>query len=146
MLEERKSALAQLARTSSQMLSTLERGGAANIGPILERRGEECVHFAKLCEENRMDDQTLADTAGRAAKDADDDLGQLARKALSLRSDSQSLAEEIVTCQNRCEAVLKNRLAATAQALKESSQRRKLDAAYGPACRHDSPAFLDAQQ
>ena len=145
-LEERKSALTQLARTSSQMLATLEHGGTGSIGPILERRGEECVRFGKLCEESRADDRVLADAANRAAKNANDEAGRLARKALCLRNDSQSLADEIVACQNRCEEVLKKRLAATARALKESSQRRSLDAAYGPACKHDSPAFLDAHQ
>ena len=145
-LEQRKIALAQLARTSSQMLSTLEHGGSADIGSLLERRGEECVSFGKLCEESRGDDRALADAVDRAAENGNGELGRLARNSLSLRSDSQSLAEEIVACQNRCETVLKKRLAATVRALRESSQRRKLDAAYGPACRHGLPAFLDAHQ
>ena len=145
-LEQRKIALAQLARTSSQMLSTLEHSGTADIGPLLERRGEECVRFGKLCEESRSLDPALADAVDQAAENGNGELGRLAQEALSLRSDSQSLAEEIVACQNRCETVLKTRLAATVRALRESSQRRKLDAAYGPACKHGSPTFLDAHQ
>ena len=144
LFEARKDALAQLSRTSVEMRSTLKSSADVDISGILERRDSECSHFANLC--NSVDIPALVDTAGRAAQNANGEVGNLARSILSLHTDSQTLAQEILTCQGECEAILKKRLEATAHAIRESKQRRKLDAAYGPACKHESPIFLDKQQ
>ena len=145
-LEARKSALAELSRTSHQMRSTLQRSKAAEIDKILERREQDCRRYAAACKEEPPGGNALVDAARKAAENAHGELGRAARLALSLHADSLVLAEEIITCQNQCETILKERMAATALALRESSQRRKLDAAYGPACKHGSPVFLDKEQ
>ena len=145
-LEARKSALVQLSRTSCQIRSTLESGETADIDNMLERREQECRRYAAACKEEPPSGNALVEAARDAAEDANDELGEAARTVLSLHADSKDLTEEIITCQNQCEAILKERMAATSRALCESSHRRRLDAAYGPACKHGLPVFLDKQQ
>lgn len=145
LLETRKNALAQLSRTSAAMRSTLVNSELADISDILERRENDCKRFADVYKD-KIDMPTLLDTAGRVAQSTNGEVGELARSVLSLHTDSQVLAEEILICQTECEAILKKRLEATALAIRESKQRRELDAAYGPACKHESPIFLDKQQ
>lgn len=145
LLQSRKNALAQISRTSAEMRITLESSETADISDILERRESDCKRFADVFE-NKIDMPALLDTAGRAARNANSEIGELAQYLLTLHTDSQALAKEILACQTDCEAILKKRLEATALAIRESKQRRKLDAAYGPACSHESPIFLDKQQ
>ena len=145
LFEARKDALAQLSRTSAEMRSTLTNSQTADISDVLARRDSDCKYFAEVCH-NKIDIPALVDNARRAAESANSEVGNLARSILSIHTVSQTLAEEILTCQSECEAILKKRLEATANAIRESKQRRKLDAAYGPACTHESPIFLDKQQ
>ncbi len=144
-LQARKGALARLSRTSCQIRSKLESGRTVNLDDMLERREQECQQYAAACEEGPQGDNALLEAA-ESAEHATDELGETARTVLSLHTDSKVLAGEIIACQNQCEKMLKERMEATSRALRESSHRRRLDAAYGPACKHGTPVFLDKQQ
>lgn len=146
LLRERRDTLSCLSRTSAEMRMMLQRDGHSDLDPILERRERECRRLGELCEGAAFDDAALTEAARGAAAAANDDLRNLAQTVLALQADTQSLARELIACQGQCESVLKDRIQATRGALKQSSQRRKLDAAYGPAVKHDTPAFLDKQQ
>lgn len=144
-LEQRRDLLVQLAATSAQMHSTLRSDSTADIQAFLDQREAECRHYAELCDRLGLRDETLVEVAERAALSGGE-LGRLACAAVAMHADSQSLAQEILQRQTECETILRTRLQATAKALRESKQRRKLDAAYGPAHKRDTPVFLDKQQ
>lgn len=145
LLKDRNEALTQISRTSSEMRSTLSGDAEADITSLLERRDQDCARLAGVCG-NGVNDDAIISAAKHAAGSANDEMGTLARMAVSLYSDTRTLAQEILTCQTECEAILRTRIEATANAIRESKQRRKLDAAYGPACKHDTPVFLDKQR
>lgn len=146
LLEERNAALIQLTVTSSEIRSALQSDVAANIDEALERRDRDCKRYAALCDSTRPSNQAIAEAVSRVARNAGDEAEKLARSVLSLYADSQTLADEILKCQSECEVILKSRLKATSKALRESTQRRKLDAVYGPAHRHSTPTYLDKQR
>ena len=125
------------------MRCTLAANDAPNISDALARRDQEIDAFSALAADQNEEaiDATIAE-----ASLASGELGELARSVISLREDSRSLAEKVLACQNECEMLLKSRLKATSQRLRQSTQRRKLDAAYGPAVKHDTPWFMDKQR
>ena len=145
LLGEQRDALAQLRGTSSEMRRALERGHDADVDHLLERRDHECRQLGHIRERAAAVDDVIQ-AARAASSGADDSLAKTARALIAMQADSQSLAEEVITCQNQCEAILKERIEATAGALRESTQRRKLDAVYGPAVKHTSPTFIDSHQ
>lgn len=146
MLKAKNDALEQLSRTSVEMRSTLESDVTVDISGIIERREQDCNHFANVCKNTISNDTPIIDIARRLAGSTSDDLGKMASLILSMQEDARMLSAEILTCQSECESILKQRIEATGQALRQSTRRRKLDSAYGPAIRHDTPAFLDKQQ
>jgi hypothetical protein len=145
LLLARKEALEALSRTSEEVREALLKDGPVDIGDILDRREEDCKRLAAIW--------AGIDVPEPAALTPD---------AIALQSLSEELAQRIIACQSECEAMLKQRIDTTAQAIRESSHRRKLNAAYGPsggpvamrpqrALRSgcigpDTPTFLDKQQ
>jgi hypothetical protein len=140
-LQARRDVLARLSQTSAEIRARLEAG--VHLAGVMQRRQIECDTLAAL---NTPTNESAPLQAARQAATTGGQLGETARTAISLWEESQALAEGILTCQTECEAMLKSRIEKVGRALKESSQRRRLDAAYGPACRHGTPAFLDAQK
>lgn len=145
LLEARNGALKNLSRVSEEMRSRLRSDPAADIKSVLSARERECRKLASLATppSGDWDDQ---EAAQKMAQGSGGEAGALANTAVALQSESDVLAEEILQCQRECESLLKTRLKAAARALRESRQRRKLDAAYGPACSHSTPVYLDKQQ
>jgi hypothetical protein len=144
-LHERNNVLSELARTSREMRLLLESDGLAEIKDLLSSREQECLKYADLCKSQTTSEDVLLRNAENAVRSGKQESASVALSVLSLYEDSQDLASEIMTCQSECESILKNRLKSTAQALQTSARRRKLDTAYGPACRHDIPIFMDKQ-
>jgi hypothetical protein len=145
LLEARRDALTDLSVASGELRSRLRDAPVEDIGSILNARERDCHRLASLGP-NTPQEWDDAETTRQITEGMNGEAGALARTVVALQSDSEVLAEEILDCQRECEALLKQRLRVAAGALRESRQRRKLDAAYGPACRHASPSFLDKQQ
>lgn len=145
LLQERKDALVHLSRTSEEVRSILVRDPTADIGPILSRREQDCRSLESVFGGSRSDTLVIG-AAQRASASPDARMSNLAHLILALHAELQTLAEKVLACQNECETILKQRLEATARALRDSTQRRRLDATYGPACRHETPTFLDKQR
>ena len=144
-LRERNQVLSELALASREMRSLLASDSSAEIKHLLARRERDAMKYADLAKSQTASDDVLLSDAENAARSGKKESASVALCVLSLYENSQDLASEIMTCQSECESILKNRLQATAQALQASARRRKLDAAYGPACRHDIPIFMDKQ-
>ena len=149
MLQARKDALEGLLATSAEIRAALESpesSSGQDIGELLERREGECRLFAALCREN--DPETFRGDLAAAADSDDGGLSpeSLRGRAVSLDRDIQQLSEQILACQAECQSIMRARLDALAGAIRESVQRRKVGSAYGPACTHDTPVFLDKQQ
>lgn len=144
-LRERNQVLSELTLASREMRSLLESSDSAEIKHLLAKRERDCLKYADLCKSQTTSDEALLSDAENVARSGKKESASVALWVLSLYEDSQDLASEIMTCQSECESILKNRLQATAQALQASARRRNLDAAYGPACRHDIPIFMDKQ-
>jgi len=145
-LTTRNEALMRLSHTSMEIRSRLKSDDSPDISDVLERRAQDCARFDAACQ-GAADIETIVDTAIESAQGANDELGELARSVITLQEDSRTLAQDVLACQIECEALLKKRIEATARAIRESSARRKLDAAYGPACKHNHiPMFMDKQQ
>lgn len=140
--KERNGALSDLARTSSEMRAVLENDPACDIRELLQKREKQCMKYAELCREQSNADELIreAESAARCGEREPAAAGML---VLSLYENAQDLAEQIMTCQAECETILRNRLKTTARALQQSAQRRRLDAAYGPAHKHSAPVFMD---
>lgn len=145
LLRRRRDALARLAGTGCEILSALTTDPLADIGELLERREGECRRFSALNSQSPSDEPALLDSA-RSLQFEQDEEGAVARRVLSLSDDCWKLADQIMRSQADSEAIMRCSLEATARSIRESAQRRKLDTAYGPACRHHSPVFLDTQQ
>lgn len=141
LLEARKEVLIDLTRTSVEVRTLLQSDPAADISEVLDAREKDCRKL-EACSAGEAMEVELLETAAETG----DEAGALARAALSLHEDTQTLAQQILQCQSDCEAMLQDRLNAAAHALRESIQRRKLDAAYGPAHEHSNPMYLDKQQ
>lgn len=145
LLGRRREALAKLAGTGCEILSTLTTDPLADIEDLLERREGECRRFSALNNQLPPDEPELLDSA-RSLQSEQDEAGAVARRVLSLSDDCWTLADQVMRSQADSEAIMRCSLEATARSIRESAQRRKLDTAYGPACRHHSPVFLDTQQ
>jgi len=142
-LRERAGALAALASASREMRDRLQTDASADIHDLLDLRERKGQEYADMCARQAMSDDALVRGAKAAAAGDKGESAALGMSLLSLFAQAQDLAKEIMTCQAECEAILRTRLQATAKALRQSAQRRKLDAAYGPAHRHDVPVFMD---
>lgn len=138
-LRERNSVLGRISGVSERLLSTLASDAAVDVGEIIEERESECRRLRPVSPS--IPDEVLNGWASQ-----NDEAGALARSAATLNSDAQALGDRILACQTQCETIMKTRLEAISKAIRESSQRRRLDAAYGPACSHDTPTFLDRQR
>jgi hypothetical protein len=157
LLAERNEALVRISATSAEIRSTLDGPDTPDISDVLRRRDTDIACYSSLCGDNARDDSILA-TASALAHTApmppgmipggivDGELAEIARSVIALREDSRSLADEVLACQSECEALLRTRVESTSKALRRSAQRRKLDAAYGPALHHESPTFMDKQR
>ena len=145
-LESKKKALMQLSHTSEQMKICLESSEEPDIGAMLHKREQECKMFAHVCKQEPMDVDALISFAASIASGKNDEAGDLARSLINIHNDSKTLADSILHCQLECETLLKNRLEVEGNAIKRSTERRKLDAVYGPAVKHCSPVYLDRQQ
>ena len=145
-LRARKDTLQDLRQATTQMKSALASSPTADIGPLLERRDRDCRQLDLLLRDSSDCAEAVELMNPPQAGEADGEIGSLARTAAALRSDAEVLARDIMQCQTECEAILRERLEEAAGALRESVRRRRLDAAYGPACKHATPRFLDRQQ
>ncbi|MEN6355584.1 MAG: hypothetical protein ABFD83_00715 [Armatimonadota bacterium] len=145
LLEEKNKHLISIAQSSLSLRTALDHDLSESIDSILAQRGQQCLEFVEICRQTR-DDEALIETARNAVGQADGQLRHAASELLVQKSKSDSLAQEILDCQKQCEIILKSRLESTSRALKTSVQRRKLDAAYGPAHKHAVPNFLDKQR
>jgi hypothetical protein len=145
LLAAKNEALLRLSSTTAEVRSTLRDADSPDISDALRRRDREIASYSALCG-NSGQDESIVNAALAAANAANDELNVIARSVIAMREDSRALAEEVLSCQSECETLLKSRLAATSKALHRSTQRRKLDAAYGPAINHDTPTFMDKQR
>ncbi len=143
-LAAQNEALQQVSTTTAQMRSKLTKEENPDISDSLLRRDNEIARYEAL--RDIANQSELLDAALDASNTANEELNSIARSVIALREDSRALAEEILACQSECEALLKQRLEATSDAIHRSVRRRKLDAAYGPAVSHDVPTFMDKQQ
>ena len=146
LLQARRDALMRLSNSTAEMRSSLQSDGEPDISELLRRREHDCRGFAALCGNGTDDDPSLISAAENVASAANDEVARLADSALSLQADIQALGQEILSCQSECEKTMRARLESVAQAIQESTQRRRLDAAYGPAHSHKSPVFVDKQR
>jgi hypothetical protein len=146
LLQTRNKALIQLCALSDEIRTALRDNPAADIRGILARRELSCKQFAASCGPDMPNEEALLEAARQVGSSDGDELHQVAEAILALSAGCKTLAEAILAAQAECEALLKTRLKATANALRQSAQRRKLDAIYGPACKHTIPAFLDRQR
>lgn len=140
--KERNEALSDLVRTSSEMRAVLENDPACDIRELLYNREKQCLKYAEICRDQRNVEQLVRE-AQSAACCGERESANAGMLVLSLHEDAQDMAEQIMTCQSECETILRNRLKTTAKALQQSAQRRRLDAAYGPAHKHTTPVFMD---
>lgn len=146
-LRERNKALDALLCTSERMRARLHQDPSPDIDAILVQRERDCARFADVAAKDNRTDAVAFESVRQDADSASGEGGALARSATELQADYDALAQKILLCQSECEAIMRERLQATANALRESVQRRKLDAAYGPAQMElRPPVFLDKQQ
>ncbi len=139
LLKDRNAALGRISGVSERLLSTLAADPTADVSRLIEERESECRQLASVSA--AVPTETLDALAGQS-----DEAGVLARSAAALDGDAQALGDRILACQAQCESIMKTRLESISKAIRESGQRRRLDAAYGPACSHDAPMFLDRQR
>ena len=140
-LRARKDALECLAATSADLRAALESND--DLTEHLQRREADCQRFAALCHD---EDRVIPPGIDTWRDDTDAEIAGLSQCASSLDSDIQRLIERVAACQGECETIMRTRLDSLAAAIRESAQRRKLGAAYGPALSHDTPVFLDKQR
>lgn len=148
-LQQRAQALAHLQQTSDQMLSILRQDPMADITELLQRRELECLKLGELCRGGFAAERQLLEAAKLVDGNAGMSEGELAlaaREVLSVQAHCEKLSQEVMAYQQECELILKTSLEVIDRAIRESKQRRKLDSVYGPACRHNTPIFLDRQQ
>ena len=145
-LKERNATLVALFRTSEQVRARLHQDPSVGIDALLEQRERDCTRFSDVAAKQNKADAFVFESLRRGADAAGGEIGELTRSAVELQADYDGLAQQILLCQSECEAIFRQRLEATASALRESVQRRRLDAAYGPACKRRPPVFLDKQQ
>ena len=145
-LEERNAAVTELLRSSENLCSHLRNDPSSDIDAVLNQRENHCRRFVELADtENKTDASAVVSLRGDATETSDE-LRALTSGVESLQAQCQSLTQSILVCQSECEAILRGQLQATAHALRQSVHRRKLDAAYGPACKRQSPVFLDRER
>jgi hypothetical protein len=146
-LEERKAALAAISHTTTQIKQAISADGEIQLDIVLNQRGLEIGNYEQV--NSRIGDELdrLIDAAQRCASDTSDEMYRTASSLIAMKAEQQSLAQNVLACQQECETMLKARLDVTAKAIRESRRRRKLDSAYGPAISHKSqPLFMDKQR
>lgn len=146
LLQERNKVLSQLSALSDKMRTSLRDDPAASINELLAGRELSCRQYTASCRTGESNEEAILEAAGLVQPSDGEELLRAAGSVLTLNAACKTLADEILAAQAECETLLKTQLKATAKALQESAQRRKLDAIYGPACKHTIPAFLDRQR
>lgn len=146
-LEERKAALGAISHSTGLMKQALGVEEIVDINPVLDQRGREIKNYERVSSKIGNELDRLIDAARRCASDSSDEIYRTASSLIAMQAEHQSLAENVLTCQQECETMLRARLDDTAKAISESRHRRKLDSAYGPAISHRrEPVFLDKQR
>lgn len=145
-LRERNEALSALYATSEQMRSVLERVTSPDVDSLLTRREQDCARFAATAAAENKSDAFTFESVRALPQCSGGEIGVLVSSAEDLRTNYDDLARKVLICQTECETLLRQRLQAVADALRQSTQRRKLSAAYGPAHKPGTPMFLDRQQ
>jgi len=146
-LEERKTALAVVSRTSNLMKKSLSYNGDVDLESVLSVREHDIQNYASV--NNRIGDELdkMIEAGRRCALDTNEEMRSVASSLLAFHEEHQTLAKEVLSCQIECESMLRQRLDSIAEAIRDSQSRRKLDAAYGPAHTHRrEPVFLDKQR
>ncbi|MCE5314865.1 MAG: hypothetical protein ABFD49_05905 [Armatimonadota bacterium] len=143
-LEAKNAGLTALSQSSNSLKIALEHDLDSSIKSILKQRGRQCKSIAAVCKQTK-DNKKLMEFAQALAERDNGDIGRVAQMLIEQQSKSDSLAEEVLACQKQCETLMKSRLDTLSHALKSSVQKRKLNAAYGPACKHATPTFMDKQ-
>jgi hypothetical protein len=145
-LRARVSALEALLQTNVQILNALKATSTPDIGDLLERRDADCKLIADTGLPSDDNEESLLALARAAVGSSSRNVSTLARRVLADRDRAQELAVQIMTTQSECETLLKRHLQAAAAALRKSARKRQLSAAYGPAMRENTPAFMDHQR
>jgi len=156
-LRARVSALEALLQTNVQILNALRATSTPDIGDLLatstpdigdllERRDADCKLIADTGLPSDDNEESLLALARAAVGSSSRNVSTLARRVLADRDRAQELAVQIMTTQSECETLLKRHLQAAAAALRKSARKRQLSAAYGPAMRENTPAFMDHQR
>ncbi len=144
-LRARHDALVQLSRTSSEMVSVLRDDPLADVSTLLGQREDQCKQLGALRPVGLAAENRLIGAA-RQLQAGGGETGAICSAVLAMQTACAELIEHIQACQIECETMMRLGIEATSRAIRESVQRRKLDAVYGPACRHDTPVFMDKQQ
>lgn len=145
LLNTRKETLEELSSVSDELLQSLQLDQEIDLNAILEKRKNQCLKLGEVVK-REVDESPSLELARQAAKLANEEIRSLAQNVIALHGDSKILAENVLLRQNECEAILKDRLQSIAKAIRESKQRGQLGAAYGPACSHLTPKFLDTRK
>lgn len=146
-LEERKAALGALSHTTDMVREVLACPEFVDMNPVLDRREREIRNYKLVS--SRVGDELdrLIETARKEAADTSDEIYRAASSLAAMQLEHGSVFENVLTSQQQCESMLRTRLEETANAIKDSRSRRKLDSAYGPALSHNrQPVFLDKQR
>ncbi|MFQ3549656.1 MAG: hypothetical protein SNJ70_07895 [Armatimonadota bacterium] len=146
-LLERYNIISELSNTSNQIYETLKSDSSADISALLNEREKQCNTYAQLGKKSTIDDNVIYEIAGSLQNgEVDEEIADLAQRAVSLRSKTSDIAGKLMKTQKECESILKQRLQIMSEALKSSQKRRDLDAKYGPACSYETPTFIDKQR
>jgi hypothetical protein len=138
-LRRRKEALMAVQSLSGQLLEMLNAGELDNLADILKRREKACIVLARTM----TGTPELSGIIARAREIAADDTTGPATSLVGLDDDIRCILADVVEKQQMCEQLLKQQIARTAEMLRQSAARRKLNAAYGPANARPQAQFLD---
>ena len=139
--------LAEMCRTSEDMATAIQQPDSiATVDGLIELRQRQCERLAEVALPLGLQIDKVVDEAGYPYDELNDELASLAHTISTVQSDSRSLMESIMIYHAKCEAVLRSRLDATARAIGESVQKRRINTAYGPAHATRTPRYLDKQR
>lgn len=144
-LEERNNTLERIACAGADIKTALEADMVEPVDTLLDKREVECRRLHEVGLKRPGDADAVIEAAHKLAA-RDTEISGLTVHADKLTATSEDIARRILECQSECEQIMKQRISATSRALRESKQRTRLDAAYGPARTHDTPVFLDRQR
>ena len=165
--QRQNAVLSEISRTSEDIAAIIEQPDSTDaVDALIETRQRQCERLKevslpldiKIDTFIREADHSSVSGAKNAQNTTDPRSGvssdslrtsytdDLTQTISNLQSDSRSLMEGIMRCQAKCESVLRSRLDATAKAIGESVQKRRVNAAYSPAHHSQTPRYLDRQQ